>query len=151
MPGRQTAPEQRAKQQLKALSATTRTTIKQLAKDPDDRKAAAILDRYEERIEKIVSPRKKPLPPPPPSEFCWTCEKWHPKPRPEEWHLPGAAHWPFAVGVTGVFLLVAFFCEWWAFAVFPVAWLVSFSFVWSILIPAALLVGVIMVLVVTGM
>jgi hypothetical protein len=60
MPIRSTTPEERAKWQLAALSAVTRGTIKALAKDPGDRKAAAILDRYGEQVEKIVSPREKP-------------------------------------------------------------------------------------------
>jgi hypothetical protein len=147
---RKTTPEQRAKRQLTALHATTRNTIKALAKNPDERKAAAILDRYDDQVEKIVRPKRKPQPVPPPSEFCWTCEKWHPKPIPEEWHLPVALQWPFAVGVTAVFLLVFAFFEWWALWVFPVGWLISFSFFWSFVIPTALLLVVIVFLGATG-
>jgi hypothetical protein len=150
MPIRRTTPEQRAKRQLAALSATTRRTVKALAKDPKPQQAAAIMDWHEQQVEKIVSPKRKPQPALPPSEFCWTCEKWHPKPVPEEWHLPEALQWPLAVGVTAVFLLVYAFYEWWALWVFPVGWLISFSFFWSFVIPTALLLVVIVFLGATG-
>jgi hypothetical protein len=150
VPTRKTNPEQHTKRQLAALRATTRKTVTALARNPNERKAWAILDQYDERIDKIVSPRKKPLPPPPPSEFCWTCEQWHPRPIPQEWHLPDELQWPFAVGVTAVMLLVFAFVEWWALWVFPVAWLVSFSFFWGVIIPGALLLVVIVFLAATG-
>jgi hypothetical protein len=149
MPILRTTPERRAKRQLAALSATTRKTIKALAKHPDDHRTWDIIDWHDRQVEKIVSPKRKPQPLPPP-EFCWTCEKWHPKPIPEEWHLPVALQWPFAVGVTAVFLLVYAFSEWWALWVFPVAWFVSFSFLWSVTIPALLLMVVIVFLGITG-
>jgi hypothetical protein len=151
MPTHRTTPEQRAKRQLAALRATTQRTLKALAKHPDDHRSAAILDWHEHQVDKISRPKQKHQPVPPPAEFCWTCEKWHPKPRPEEYHLPDGLQWPFAVAVTAVFLLLAVFVEWWAFVVFPVAWLVSFSFVWSFIIPAALLMVVIVFLLATGM
>jgi hypothetical protein len=150
MPILRTTPEERAKRQLSALSAATRGTIKALAKDPAPQQAAKILDRYDERIEQIVRPRRKRLPLAPPSEFCWTCGKRHPRPVVTEWELPGAWQCPWAVGVTAVFLLLFAFFEWWALWVFPAAWLVSFSFFWSITIPVVLLIGVIIVLGATG-
>jgi hypothetical protein len=150
MPTRQTNPEKRAKEQLAALSATTRKTVKALTKHPDDHRTWDILDRHEQEVKKIVSPKRKPRPLPPPSEFCWTCEKWHPRPMPQEWHLPVELQWPFAAGVTVVILLVFAFVEWWALWVFPVAWLASFSFFWGVIIPGALLMVVIVFLAATG-
>jgi hypothetical protein len=147
---RRTTPEQRAKRQLKALSVTTRKTLKALAKDPDPFRAAAVLDWHDRQVEKIVRPKTKPRPVPPPSEFCWTCEKWHPRYTPQEWSLPVALRCPWAVGVTAVFLIVFAFFDWWALWVFPVAWFVSFSFLWSITIPSFLLLLVIVFLGVTG-
>jgi hypothetical protein len=146
MPSRRTSPEQRARQQLAALSATTRNTIKQLTKDPADRKAAAIIDRHAQQLEQIVTPKQKPLPPPPPSVCCWTCEKWHPRSTPVEWQPPVALQCLCAVGVTIVFLIVFAFVDWWALAVFSIGWLVSLSFLWGVIIPAALLLLVVMVL-----
>jgi hypothetical protein len=82
MPILRTTPEKRAKRQLEALSATTRRTVKALAKHPDDYRTWDIIDWHDRQVEKIVSPKRKSLPPPPPSECCWTCEKWHPRPKP---------------------------------------------------------------------
>jgi hypothetical protein len=149
MPIRRTTPEQRAKRQLAALSATTRKTIKALAKHPDDHRTWDIIDWHDHQVEKILAPKRKPLPPPPPSEFCWTCEKWHPRPIIEEWSLPVVLRCPWAVGVTAVFLLLFAIFDWWALWVFPVAWFVSFSFPWSLIVPSFLLLLVIVVLGVT--
>jgi hypothetical protein len=143
---RRTTPEQRAKRQLKALSVTTRKTLKALAKDPDPFRAAAVLDWHDRQVEKIVRPKTKPRPVPPPSEFCWTCEKWHPRPSIEEESPPFVLQCLWARGVTAVFLLVFALVEWWALWVIPVRWAVSRSFT----IPAVLLVVVIVVLGVIG-
>jgi hypothetical protein len=150
MPIRKTTPEKRAKRQLAALRATTHRTVKALAKDPKPQRAAAIMDWHEQQVEKIVSPRRKPQPLPPPDEFCWTCGQWHPRPIPQEWHLPVALQWPLAIGITAVFFLVYAFYEWWGLWVFPAGWLVLFSFFWSFVIPAALLLVVSVFLGATG-
>jgi hypothetical protein len=150
MPFRRTTPEERAKRQLKALRASTRRTIKALTKDPSPQQATKLLEWYDERIEKIGRPGSTPQSPLPSPYWCMTCQRYHHRYVSQEWHLPAVLHWPWAVGVTAVFLLVVAFFEWWAFCVFPVAWLVSFSFFWSIVVPALLLAGVLVVLAATG-
>jgi hypothetical protein len=150
MPNRKTPPEERARKQLAALSAITHRTLKALAKHSDDHRTQGIVDWHEQQVDRIVRPKPNPRPLSPPSQFCFTCGKWHPKPVPEEWHLPEALEWPFAAGVVAIVLLVFAFFEWWALWVFPVAWLVSFSFFWSVVIPSALLLGVIVFLILTG-
>src|SRR5918992_2166697 len=127
MPNRSTQPEERAKKQLAALSSVTHITLRALTMHPDDHRTQGIVDWHEQQVDRIARPQLTPRPVPPPSQFCYTCGKWHPKPVPQEWHLPDALAWPFAVGVTAVILLVFAFCEWWALWVFPVAWLISLS------------------------
>jgi hypothetical protein len=63
MPFRRITPEERAKRQLKALRASTRRTIKALTKDPSPQQATKLLERYDERIDRIVRPRGKPQSP----------------------------------------------------------------------------------------
>jgi hypothetical protein len=150
MPFRRTTPEERAKRQLKALRASTRRTIKALTKDPSPQQATKLLEWYDERIDRIAKPGSTPQSPLPSPYWCMTCQRYHHRYVSQEWHLPAVLHWPWAVGVTAVFLLVVAFFEWWAFCVFPVAWLVSFSFFWSIVVPALLLAGVLVVLAATG-
>jgi hypothetical protein len=151
MPNRRKTPEERATRQLKALRTSTLDTIKKLAKDPKPQQAAKLIERYDERIGKIARPESTPRSPLPSPYWCMTCQRYHHRHEAKEWQLPAVLHWPWAVGVTAVFLLIAAFFEWWAFCVFPAAWLVSFSFFWSIIIPGCLLAGVILVIAATGL
>jgi hypothetical protein len=145
MPIRRTTPEKRAKRQLAALSATTRRTVKALAKDPDDHRTWDIIDWHDRQVEKIVSPKRKSLPPPP-SEFCWTCEKWHPRPVPKSDNPSFLDQCLWAAVITSVFLAVLAVIDWWALAFIPLGWAVSRSFT----IPTLFLIVVIVVLGATG-
>jgi hypothetical protein len=147
MPNRRTPPEERAKQQMSALSTATHRTLKALAKHPDDHRTQGILDWHEHQLDMIVRPKMKPLPAPVPR--CRVCGK--PLLIEEEvWTSDPVLKFLWAVGVTSVFLLVFAFFDWWALFVFPVAWLVSLSFLWSLTIPALLLMVVVVFLGFTG-
>lgn len=150
MPNRRITPEERAKRQLRALSAITRNTIKTLAKDPGDQRTANILKRYDRQVEQIVTPPREPLPPPRPNEYCWRCQKYHLLRDFQEPQPPLAVQWLWAVSVAAVFLIVFAVAEWWALGVLPVAWLLSQSFYWSITIPTLFLMLVILFLGFTG-
>ena len=127
-------PERRAKRQLRDLNAATRTTVKALAKHPNEHVAADILHTHTVRVAEITRRGIKPAP-----ARCRVCGKLLPKPIGNPWtNNPGIGLiWAFLLAVLVPILLPLI--GWWALVVFPVGWLLSQTFVWSIPLPALIL------------
>jgi hypothetical protein len=128
------SPAKRAKGQLRDLAANSRTTLKQLAKHPHDNETAHILYRQHERETAIMQRGKKP-----PPARCTVCNKPLPGPPVNFWTNNPGLKLGWALLVAVLFLMLGQVIEWWAFVVFPVGWLLSLSFFWTITVPVLLL------------
>jgi hypothetical protein len=73
-------PERRAKRQLRDLNAATRTTVKALAKHPNEHVAADILHTHTVRVAEITRRGRKP-----PPARCRICGKVLPGPPRDFW------------------------------------------------------------------
>jgi hypothetical protein len=139
-------PEKRAKGQLRDLGNATRKTVKDLREHPNDHLTGDILHTHTVRVAEIT--RRGIIPPP---ARCTVCGKLLPKPVGNPWsNNPGIGlFWAVLVAVLVISLLLRI--EWWALFVFPVAWLVSQTFVWSLPLPALITVVLLLVLGSSGM
>jgi hypothetical protein len=138
-------PEKRAKGQLRDLGKATRDTIKALSKHPNDHRTGDILHTHKVRVAEITRRGTKP-----PPERCWICGKVLPGPAGNPWsnNLGIALIWAIMLAVLVLSLFP--FIGWWVLVVFPIGWLVSQSFVWSIPLPVLILYGLLLFLELTG-
>jgi hypothetical protein len=127
-------PEKRAKGQLRDLGNATRKTVKELSKHPNDHLTGDILHTHTVRVAEITRRGIKPAP-----ARCRVCGKLLPKPIGNPWtNNPGIGLiWAILLALLVPILLPLI--GWWALVVFPVGWLLSQTFVWSIPLPALIL------------
>jgi hypothetical protein len=127
-------PEKRAKGQLRDLGKATRKTVKELKQHPNDRLTGDILHNHRVRVAEISQRGIKPAP-----ARCRVCGKLLPKPVGNPWtNNPGIGLiWAILLAVLVPILLPLI--GWWALVVFPVGWLLSQAFVWSIPLPMLIL------------
>jgi hypothetical protein len=127
-------PEQRAKGQLRDVGKATRQTVKELTKHPNDRLTGDILHTHTVRVAEIQRRGSKP-----PPVRCRVCGKRLPKPAGNPWtNNPGIGLiWAILIAVLVPLLLP--FIGWWALVIFPIGWVVSQTFVWSIPLPFLIL------------
>ncbi len=128
-------PEQRAKRQLRDVGKATRQTVKALAEHPNDRLTGDILHTHRVRVAEITRRGTKP-----PPERCRICGKVLPGPPKDFWTNYTVIKLLWAVLIAVLVISLSQVIHWWALVVFPVGWLVSLSFWWSITIPSLLLV-----------
>jgi hypothetical protein len=128
-------PEQRAKRQLRDVGKATRQTVKALAKHPNDHLTGDILHTHKVRVAEI---QRRGIKPPP--ARCRVCGKLLPPPVGNPWtNKPGfGLIWALLIAVLVPILLP--FIGWWALVVFPIGWLLSQTFVWSIPLPFLILI-----------
>jgi hypothetical protein len=138
-------PEKRAKRQLRDLGTATRKTVKELKQHPNDHQTGDILHTHKVRVAEITRRGTKP-----PPERCRICGKLLPGPPGNPWtNNPGIALvWALLIAV--IVLILFPFIGWWVLVIFPIGWLVSQSFVWSIPLPALIVYGLLLFLELTG-
>jgi hypothetical protein len=138
-------PEKRAKGQLRDLGKATRDTVKALREHPNDRLTGDILHTHTVRVAEITRRGIKP-----PPARCRVCGKLLPKPVGNPWtNNPGIGLiWAFLIAVLVISLLPVI--GWWALVIFPVGWLLSQTFVWSIPLPFLILFVLSLFLSLTG-
>jgi hypothetical protein len=138
-------PEQRAKGQLRDVGKATRQTVKALAKHPEDRLTGDILHNHMVRVAEIQ--RRGIIPPP---ARCRICGKLIPKPIGNPWtNNPGIGLvWATLLALLALSLLPVI--GWWVLGIFPLGWLVSQTFVWSIPVPFIIWFVLLMILAETG-
>jgi hypothetical protein len=139
-------PERRAKRQLRDLNAVTRTTVKALAKHPNEHVASDILHNHTVQVAAIKRRGEKP-----PPARCRVCGKLLPGPPRDFWTNNPVLKLLWAVCIAVLVVSLSQFIDWWALVVFPIGWAVSLSFLWTITIPALLLVFLALVLGFSGM
>jgi len=128
-------PEKRAKGQLRDVGKATRQTVKALAKHPNDRLTSDILHNHKVRVAEITRRGIKP-----PPARCRVCGKLLPKPVGNPWTNNPGIGLIWAILVAVLILSLGQFIDWWALVVFPIGWLVSQTFVWSIPLPFLILI-----------
>ena len=130
-------PERRAKRQLRDVGNATRKTVKALREHPNDHLTGDILHTHTVRVAEITRRRIKP-----PPARCQICGKRLPKPVGNPWTNNPAIGliWATLIAVLVISLLPVI--GWWVLGVFPVAWLLSQSFIWTFIVPFLLLVAV---------
>jgi hypothetical protein len=138
-------PEKRAKGQLRDLGKATRDTVKALREHPNDRLTGDILHTHTVWVAEITRRGIKP-----PPARCRVCGKLLPKPVGNPWtNNPGIGLiWAFLIAVLVISLLPVI--GWWALVIFPVGWLLSQTFVWSIPLPFLILFVLSLFLSLTG-
>jgi hypothetical protein len=116
------------------LGNATRQTVKDLRQHPNDRLTGDILHTHTVRVAEITRRGIKPAP-----ARCRVCGKLLPKPVGNPWtNNPGIGLiWAILLAVLVPILLPLI--GWWALVVFPVDWLLSQTFVWSIPLPMLIL------------
>jgi hypothetical protein len=139
------SPVTRAKGQIKDLRATSRKTMRQLAKHPHDHRTADILSAQQVREREILARGKKP-----PPARCRVCKNPLPGPPVNFWTNDPGLKLGWAIFVTVLVLMLYQFIGWWTLVVFPVGWLVSLSFFWTITVPSLLAFVLLLVLAATG-
>ena len=139
-------PERRAKRQLRDLNAATRTTVKALAKHPNEHVAADILHTHKVRVAEITRRGRKP-----PPARCRICGKVLPGPPRDFWTNNPVLKLLWAVCIAVLVVILSQVIDWWALVVFPIGWIISLSFLWTITIPSLLLVFLALVLGFSGM
>jgi hypothetical protein len=127
-------PEKRAKGQLRDLGNATRKTVTELSKHPNDHLTGDILHTHTVRVAEITWRGIKP-----PPARCRVCGKLLPKPIGNPWtNNPGIGLiWAILIAILVPILLPLI--GWRTLVVFPVGWLLSQTFVWSIPLPALIL------------
>jgi hypothetical protein len=138
-------PERRAKRQLRDVGNATRKTVKELREHPNDRLTGDILHNHTVRLAEIT--RRGIIPPP---ARCRVCGKRLPKPIGNPWsnNVGIGLIWAILIAVLVPILLPLI--GWWALVVFPVGWLLSQTFVWSIPLPFLILFMLSLFLSLTG-
>jgi hypothetical protein len=127
-------PEQRAKGQLRDVGKATRQTVKALAKHPNDRLTGDILHNHKVRVAEIQRRGIKPSP-----ARCRVCGKVLPRPAGNPWSNYPSIGLVWAVLIALLVISLIPVIDWWAFFVFPIGWLVSQTFMWSIPVPFLIL------------
>jgi hypothetical protein len=127
------SPHDQASAQMQDLRANTKHTLTQLATRRDADQTRHILHKHMPREADILE-RGKPAVP----ERCGVCGRYHPGPPGNLWTNNPGIKLIWAVFVAVLVFLLSLFIGWWALTVFPVAWLVSQSFLWSLPLPAGL-------------
>jgi hypothetical protein len=135
------SPAKHAKGQLRDLAANSRKTLQQLAQHPHDNETAHILYHQQQREAQIMQRGKKP-----PPAHCTVCNKPLPGPPVNFWTENIVLKCGWAILVAVLVLILSQVIEWWALAVFPVGWLVSLSFFWTITVPILLLLPLLFLL-----
>jgi hypothetical protein len=127
-------PEKRAKRQLRDVGKATAETVKALAAHPTDRQAGDILHNHKVRVAEIQ--RRGSTPPP---ARCRICGMVLPKPIGNPWSNNPAIGliWAILLAVLVISLLPVI--GWWALGIFPIGWLLSQTFVWSLPVPFLIL------------
>ena len=126
-------PAKRAKRQLRDLRTNTRATLTQLEQHPHDQLTQHILSAHTRRQTAILRRGIKP-----PPKRCGICGTAIPVPSDVWTNNRGIKLlWAFLLAILIVSLLPVI--GWWALAVFPVGWLLSQTFVWSIPLPFLIL------------
>jgi hypothetical protein len=134
-------PEKRAKGQLQDLGNATRKTVKALSKHPNDHLTGDILHDHKVRVAEITRRGTKP-----PPKRCHVCGKVLPGPPKDFWTNNPVIKLLWAVCIAVLVVSLSQVIDWWALLVFPIGWVVSFSFFWTITIPSLLLVFLALVL-----
>jgi hypothetical protein len=138
-------PERRARTQLRNLGKATRTTVKELSRHPNDHLTDDILHKHTVRVAEI---QRRGIKPPP--ARCRVCGKLLPKPIGNPWtnHAGFGLIWAILLALLVLSLLPVI--GWWALFAFPVGWLVSQTFVWSMPMPFIIWFVLLMILAATG-
>jgi hypothetical protein len=138
-------PEKRAKRQLRDVGKATRHTVKALAAHPTDRQAGDILHTHKVRVAEIQGWGRQP-----PPARCRVCGKLLPKPIANPWsNNPGIGLiWSILVAVLLCLLFPVL--SWWVLALFPVSWLLSQTFVWSVALPGSIVFVLLLFLEMSG-
>jgi hypothetical protein len=139
------SPTNRAKRQLRDLRRNSRTTLKQLAQHPHDTETAHILYQQQQREAQIMQRGKKPSP-----ARCSVCNKPLPGPPVNFWTNNPVLKLGWALFVAVLVLMLFPFIGWWVLVVFPIGWLVSLSFFWTITVPSLLAFVLLVVLAASG-
>jgi hypothetical protein len=139
-------PEKRAKGQLRDLGKATRKTVKALSEHPNDHQTGDILHAHTVRVAEITRRGTKP-----PPARCKVCGKLLPGPPSDVWTNNPVLKLLWAVCIAVLVVILSQFIDWWALVVFPIGWLVSLSFLWTITIPSLLMVFLALVLGFSGM
>ena len=138
-------PEKRAKGQLRDLGNATRKTVKELSKHPNDRLTGDILHTHRVRVAEITRRGIKP-----PPARCRVCGKILPGPPKDFWTNNTGIKLLWAVCIAVLIVILSQFIDWWALVVFPIGWIISLSFWWTITIPSLILVCLALVLAFSG-
>jgi hypothetical protein len=138
-------PERRAKRQLRDVGNATRVAVKELTKHPNDRLTGDILHTHKVRIAEIS---QRGIQPPP--ERCRICGKVLPGPVGNPWSNKWGIGLLWAILIAVLVLSLFPVLGWWVLALFPLGWLVSQTFVWSIPLPALIAYGLLLFLHLTG-
>ena len=138
-------PEKRAKGQLRDLGKATRKTVKELSKHPNDRLTGDILHTHRVRVAEITQRGIKP-----PPARCRVCGKILPGPPKDFWTNNTGIKLLWAVCIAVLIVILSQFIDWWALVVFPIGWIISLSFWWTITIPSLILVCLALVLAFSG-
>jgi hypothetical protein len=133
---RMTAPEKRARQQLKTLHAETLKAAKAIGNSfPNNAKSDEILRAHQHRVQQIVGQERAQ---PNRQQVCRICGK--PLTQPAElWTDSLPLKFLYALAITCLFGLFGWLFEWWALLIFPIGWAVSQSFLWTISVPLLML------------
>jgi hypothetical protein len=134
-------PERRAKRQLRELNTATRTTVTQLREHPNDHQTPVILHKHDTQVARIMQRGRKPAP-----KRCRICGKVLPGPPRDFWTNNTAIKLLWAVCIAVLVVILSQVIDWWALVVFPIGWLISLSFWWTIAIPSLLMVFLALVL-----
>jgi hypothetical protein len=138
-------PEKCAKGQLRDLGKATRQTVKDLRQHPNDRLTGDILHTHTVRVAEITRRGIKP-----PPARCTVCGKLLPKPVGNPWTNNPGIGLIWAILIAALVPILLPFIGWWALAIFPVGWLLSQTFVWSIPLPFLILFVLSLFLSLTG-
>jgi hypothetical protein len=128
-------PEKRAKGQLRDLGNATRKTVTGLSKHPHDHLTGDILHTHTVRVAEITRRGTKP-----PPQRCSVCGKLLPGPPGNLWTNNAGIALVWAILIAFLVVILSQVIDWWALVVFPIGWLVSQSFVWSIPLPVLIVI-----------
>jgi hypothetical protein len=142
------SPQKRARQQLNALHTETLKAAQEIGKSyPNSAKSDEILRAHQHRVRRIVALRRAQ---PKHQAVCSVCGK------PilfegDLWTDSLPLKILYSLAIASLFYLFGWLFEWWALFIFPVGWLVSQSFLWTITVPLTLLLTIILLLSLFGM
>jgi hypothetical protein len=138
-------PERRAKGQLRDVGRATRQTVKALREHPNDHQTPLILHTHDTQVARIMQRGRKP-----PPKRCQICGKVLPGPPGNVWTNNPVIALIWAILIAFLLVYLFPFIGWWVLGVFPVGWLLSQTFVWSIPVPFLILFMLSLFLSLTG-